>query len=127
MRRVRTLAKSALVATAAFALGGAAKAEDYPVSGKWTYDHASDKGAATDCGARTMTFDKGTRQDTVGSVPELKNKTATQTGAGQYKMLDTFYNGQTWGSVRYSMHVVDQDHVEINYGKGGSYTLRRCQ
>jgi hypothetical protein len=120
------------VAIVAFA--GSAQADGYPVSGKWTYDNSSDQGPATDCGARTMTFDNGTRQDTVGSVPQLKNKSATQTGDGQYNVVDTFFNGQTWGSVNYSMQVVDPDHVQINYDKGGSAfskggttTLRRCQ
>jgi hypothetical protein len=116
------------IVAASLVVVGTAQAGDYPVTGTWTYDSASDQGPATGCGGpNTMTFGNGMRHDTVGSVPELKNKTATQTGAGQYQMVDTFYNGQTWGSVSYQMQVVDQDHVQINYGKGGSYTLRRCQ
>jgi uncharacterized protein (DUF2147 family) len=113
------------VATAA--LIGPAHADGYPISGTWTYDQPSGQGPASGCGSRTMTFGNGTRQDSVGSVPQLKNKSTTQTGDGQFNVVDTFYNGQTWGSVSYSMHVVDPDHVEINYGKGSSYELRRCQ
>jgi ABC-type glycerol-3-phosphate transport system substrate-binding protein len=116
-----------LLAVTTLAIAGTAAADDYPVTGTWTYSNPSDSGAAQNCSGQTMTFGNGTRHDTVGSVPELKNKSATQTGAGQYQMVDTFFNGQTWGSVRYSMHVVDPDHVQINYDKGGSYTLRRCQ
>ena len=117
-----------IIAAATLALLSAAAADDYPVTGTWTYDNASAQGPAADCGGtNTMTFGNGMRHDTVGSVPELKNKTARQTGPGQYQVVDTFYNGQTWGSVSYSMQIVDKDHIQVSYSKGGSYTLRRCQ
>jgi len=122
--RVTTILATAV---AIFANAGSARSDDYPVTGTWTYSNPSDQGPAQNCSGQTMTFGNGMRHDTVGSVPELKNKTATQTGAGQYQMVDDFFNGQTRGSVSYTMRVVDPDHVEINYSKGGSYTLRRCQ
>ena len=133
MRRHTYLALLAIAAM--LAIAGGALAGDYPVSGKWTYDNASDPGPATNCsGPRTMTFGNSTRQDTVGSVPQLTNKSMTQTGDGQYRVVDAFYNGQSRGTVSYSMHVLDPDHLQINYdkggtpfGKGGSLTLRRCQ
>jgi hypothetical protein len=133
MRRHTNKASLAIAAMIAFA--GSAAAGDYPVSGKWTYDNSSDQGPATDCsGSRSMTFGNGARQDTVGTVPQLTNKSMTQTGEGQYKVVDSFYNGQSSGTVSYSMNVLDPDHVQINYDKGGtpfskgaSYTLRRCQ
>jgi hypothetical protein len=133
MRAHTTTALLAIATTFMFA--GSVAAGDYPVSGKWTYDNASDQGPATDCsGSRSMTFGNGTRQDMVGSVPQLTNKSTTPTGDGHYNVVDTFYNGQSWGTVSYSMNVLDPDHVQINYdkggtpfGKGASYTLRRCQ
>jgi len=121
------LPKIVASAAAVVALVASAGASDYPVTGKFTYDNPTAQGPATDCGGSTMTFGNGTRRDTVGSVPELQNKTARQIGAGEYNVVDTFYNGQTWGSVRYQMRVVDENHVQIDYDKGGSYTLRRCQ
>jgi hypothetical protein len=120
--------KSALAVAVAASFTGPVAAAGYPISGTWTYDHSSEKGPASDCsGTQTMSFNDGMRHDTVGSVPELKNTFARQTGPGQYRVLDTFYNGQTWGSVSYTMQIVDQDHVQIDYSKGGSYTLRRCE
>src|SRR5271165_393862 len=89
-----------IIAAATLALLSPATADDYPVTGTWTYDNTSAQGAAADCsGSSTMSFSNGTRHDTVGSVPELKNKTARQTGPGQFQVVDTFYNGQTWGNV----------------------------
>ena len=99
----------------------------YPVSGKWTYDGAAEPGPAKSCnGPRYMTFDGNMRHDTGGSVPELKNKTAVQTGAGLYRVVDTFYNGQTWGNVNYTLRLPDPDHIEIAYVTGGIFKLRRC-
>jgi hypothetical protein len=99
----------------------------YPVSGKWTYDNATEPGPATACnGPRTMTFDGDTRYDSGAGVRELQNKSTTQTGAGLYRVVDTFYNGQTWGNVNYTLRLTDPDHIEITYVKGGIFKLRRC-
>jgi hypothetical protein len=114
------------VAIAALA-GPALGVPGYPVSGAWTYDNANDPGPAKTCtGARTMTFDGIMRHDNVGSVAEFRNKSAIQSGAGLYRVVDTFYNGQTWGNVLYTLSLADPDHIQINYVKGGVFTLRRC-
>jgi hypothetical protein len=119
---VTTFALAALVL-----IGSAFAGTGYPVSGKWTYDQATDPGPAKDCvGARYMMFDGVMRHDTVGSVPELKNKSTIQTGDRLYRVVDTFYDGQTWGNVIYTLRLPDPDHIQINYVKGGAFNLRRC-
>jgi hypothetical protein len=116
------------VAVATFILVGLGFAgTGYPVSGKWTYDSATEPGPAKTCnGPRTMTFDGDTRYDTGGSVPQLQNKSTIQAGAYLYRVVDSFYNGQTWGNVNYTLRLPDPDHIEINYVKGGMLKLRRC-
>jgi hypothetical protein len=98
----------------------------YPVSGKWTYHGASEPGPAKSCANPTMTFDGTMRYDTGGSVPQLQNKSTIQSGTALYRVVDTFYNGQTWGNVSYSLRVPDPDHIEITYARGGVLRLRRC-
>jgi hypothetical protein len=115
------------IALATFALVASSFAgTGYPVSGKWTYNGPSEPGPAKTCTDRTMTFDGNMRYDTGGSVRELQNKSTIQTGAALYRVVDTFYNGQTWGNVSYTLRVPDADHIEINYATGGTFKLRRC-
>jgi hypothetical protein len=117
----------ATIALASFTLVAASfAATGYPVSGKWTYNSADESGPAKSCTGRTMTFDGNMRYDTGGSVRELQNKSTIQTGAALYRVVDTFYNGQTWGNVSYTLRLPDADHIEINYATGGMFKLRRC-
>jgi hypothetical protein len=73
-----------------------------------------------------MKFDGTTRHDTGGGIADFKNTSTVQTGAGVYRVVDMFYNGQTRGNVIFSLRVADTDHIQINYSKGGRLTLRRC-
>jgi hypothetical protein len=66
------------------------------------------------------------RNDTGGGIHEYKNKSAGQVGDRLYQVIDTFYNGQTWGFVNYQLRLPDGDHIEINSAKDGSAKLRRC-
>jgi hypothetical protein len=121
----RTIISIALATVALVGSGFAGTG--YPVSGKWTYDRATAPGPAPDCsGPRYMKFDGNTRYDTGGGIREFKNTRTVQTGAGLYRVVDTFYNGQTWGNVIYALRVADADHVQIDYAKGGHFALRRC-
>ena len=134
MQATKAAMKSAakrIVATLALAtvalVGSAFAGTGYPVSGKWTYDGASEPGPAPKCnGPRYMKFDGATRHDTGGGIADFKNTSTVQTGAGVYRVVDMFYNGQTRGNVIFSLRVADADHIQINYSKGGQLTLRRC-
>jgi hypothetical protein len=124
MKTFITIALAVLTSSALVGVGAAATG--YPVSGTWTYDGAAEPGPARTCGARTMRFAGDMRYDTGGSVPQAKNKSTVQTGSELYQITDTFYNGQTWGDIVYTLGVRDSDHIEINYAKGGTFKLRRC-
>lgn len=114
---------------------GVASAETYPVSGDWTYENAEEIGPAKTCGKKIMRFEGNVRSDTGTAAPKYKNISATRNGPGNWKMVDEFYNLQTWGRVQYTLRIVDQDHIELSYdripiqqdrGAGKSYLLRRC-
>jgi hypothetical protein len=125
-----TAAKSACPLIAALIAGAAliapAFADSYPVSGRWTFNDASGEGPTPACTGRIMTFSGNMRYDTGGGIHEYKNKTAGQVGDRLYQIVDTFYNGQTWGFANYQLRLPDSDHIEIDSAKDGSAKLRRC-
>ena len=117
MRATKAAMKSAakrIVATLALAtvalVGSAFAGTGYPVSGKWTYDGTSEPGPSPRCnGPRYMKFDGTTRHDTGGGIADFKNTSTVRTGAGVYRVVDMFYNGQTRGNVIFSLRVADAD------------------
>ena|SRR5215468_1306286 len=126
MKSANKIGITLALATAAL-VGSAFAGTGYPVSGKWTYEGASAPGPAPKCnGPRYMKFDGTMRHDTGGGIADFKNTSTVQTGAGVYRIVDLFYNGQTQGNVIFSLRVADTDHIQINYSKGGQLTLRRC-
>ena len=123
MRPNRLLPASAL----AIAMCVPAQAASYPVAGTWTYENASDKGAAKDCGRRRMEFDGNLRHDTGSGAPEYKNVSVTDSGAESWRIVDEFFTGMIRGRVTYTLRVLDADHIELHIDMGGSTTrLRRC-
>ena len=122
MTRICTLVL-ALIA-AAFA-ADAARA-DYPVTGKWTYDNASDNGPAKDCGKRTMEFRGAQRFDTVGGVSQYRNVSVDQASATAFDVVDEFFNVMIRGRVQYTLRVIDKDHIVLRLDRGGTISLRRC-
>ena len=117
-----------LLAAAALGLANApARADNYPVSGYWTYEHASENGPAKDCGKHNMQFAGRMRYDTDGGAREYKNLSAAQSGS-TYNVVDEFFTGMIRGNSRYTLRIVDADHIELRFEKGGRTTLlRRCE
>ena len=112
---------------AAAALGNVARADSYPVSGKWTYDNAEEEGPAKECGRHTMEFKGEMRFDTGSGAPEYKNMTVTKFDTSSWRVLDQFYTGQIWGRVSYTLQLVDDDHLKLRFDAGGRVSaLRRC-
>ena len=103
-----------------------ALADTYPVSGTWTYDNATAKGPAKICGPRIMRFAGDVRHDTETSAPDYRNMSVRKTSATTWRIDDQFSTVQIWGRVHYTLRVIDEDHIEIEYDKGGSRLLRRC-
>jgi hypothetical protein len=124
-----------LISLALASAVGTACADTYPVSGTWTYENASEKGPAKNCGKKVARFNGTTRQDTATSAPEYKNVSVTRDGAGGWRLVDEFYTLQVRGRVNLSIRLLDEDHIEIQYdrvniqsdrGAGKTFLLRRC-
>ncbi|MBI4274971.1 MAG: hypothetical protein HY659_09770 [Rhizobiales bacterium] len=102
------------------------RADNYPITGKWTYENATADGPAKDCGKRFTDFQGTRRLDKGGSVPDYRNVTAAQSGSGEYRVTDEFFNGQVRGRVNYTLQQRDQDHIELRMS-GKTIPLRRCE
>ena len=103
-------------------------AGDYPVSGAWGQSASSAKGAI-DCGnTRVIDFKGDTRTDSKGGVPAYRVKSITTEGSSRYRVVDEFTTGQIRnGSTSYTLHQVDDDHIELNMQRGGMLKLQRCK
>jgi hypothetical protein len=124
---MRTAITASLAALAVVLAAGAAHADVFPVTGKFTYDDADEPGPAKVCGSRTMRFQGEQRFDTVGGASDLRNVSVVQTGLQVYQVVDEFFNAMIRGRVYYTLSVIDPDHVEIKLNSGGGTTLlRRC-
>jgi hypothetical protein len=105
-----------------------AQADTYPVSGTWTYDSASQKGPAKNCGQRVMRFEGNIRHDTGTSVPQYRNISIDKRGERQWYVIDDFYTLQIRGRMIYMLQLVDEDHIQLTLEKGGkTFLLRRCE
>jgi hypothetical protein len=109
------------------ALAAPALAGSYPVSGQWGQSASLEKGAIDCAGKRIIDFKGDQRTDSKGGVPAYRNKTVTDVGPSQYRVVDQFTNGQVNnGSVNYMLRLVDADHIEMS-GQAGSLKLQRCK
>ncbi len=116
---------ASLIALASLAAWAAA--EDYPVSGRWTYDDPATSGPAPDCKQPAMEFRGTQRFDSGGGMPAYHNKRVEQDSETSYRVVDEFNNVQTRGHTSYTLSLPDKDHLRLDYDQGGkSVTLRRC-
>ncbi len=109
------------------AWAGGAVADSYPVSGRWTYDHATESGPAKNCGGRNMEFQGERRLDSVGGVPEFRNVSVSEISSSSYRVVDEFFTVQIRGRMEFTLGIVDPDHIEIHLIRAGkTFMLRRC-
>ena len=109
------------------ALAVPALADGYPVDGKWGQSAGSENGAIDCSGKRVITFSGNQRQDSQGGVPAYRNKSVTAEGSS-YRVVDQFTTGQiSNGSVSYTLHQVDADHIVMQQQQGGTIKLQRCK
>lgn len=121
--RVLTICLIAL----AQAVSGGALAASYPVSGRWTYDHATESGPAKNCGRRTMEFQGARRLDSIGGVPEYRNVSVTPISSSSFQVVDEFFTVQIRGRMEFTLRILDADHIEIHLIRAGkTFALRRC-
>lgn len=118
----------ALAVIAAAALGAPAFADSYPVSGKWGVSTSNEKGPV-DCGKlRVIQFNGDQRIDSGGGVPAYRNRTVQPEGSNRFRVEDEFTTGQIANAhVDYTLHKVDDDHLDMNQESGGLLTLRKCK
>ena len=125
-RDIRRLGLWLITAAVGILIVSAAFADDYPVSGKWTYDNPTADGPAEDCGSRYMSFEGNARRTTVGGVPFFSNFKVEQIGNTRYRITDQFDNGMISARQTYTLRVVDNDHIELDLSAGPTIQLRRC-
>ena len=120
---VRLLMIVALVAASAPAL-----ADSYPVSGRFgVVPSFTDK--PLDCaGKRIVAFNGNQRTDSKGGVPAYRNRSVEPAGASRWKVIDIFTTGQISNAQAiYTLHAIDDQHVEMAMQPGGMLKLQRCK
>ena len=125
---MKTISTVAALACAAVALASPASAGTYPVGGKWGQSTSVEKGPI-DCGKlRVIGFNGSQRTDSKGGVPAYRNRTVSNTGAGQYSVVDEFTTGQIGNAhVNYTLRIVDAETLELTMQQGGTLKLRKCK
>src|SRR5262245_22428606 len=123
---MRTTITASLAALAVVLAAGAAHADPFPVTAKFTHDGANEPRPAKACGKRTMRFQGEQRFDTVGGASDLRNISVVQTGLQAWQMDDEFFNAMIRGRVYYTLSVVDDDHIQLKMATGETILLRRC-
>ena len=117
----------AIFVAIAIALGSGAAMADYPVSGKWTYENASDPGPDEACPGRTMEFRGVQRFDTGGGVAQYRNVSVDEAEPKLFAVVDEFFNVQIRGRVTYALRILDEDHIVLQVvSTGATIQLRRC-
>ena len=119
--------RSLMVGIVALALtaGLAAAADNYPVSGRWTYEDAAAKGAAPSCGKRNMEFRGAQRLDSGSGASQYRNVSVSRNSASSYDVIDEFFTVQIRGRVAYVLNIRDEDHIQLVLS-GKTILLRRC-
>jgi hypothetical protein len=119
--------KIILTAMLTAALTAPALAGNYPVSGRWGESASSKKGAIDCTGLRVITFNGDQRTDTAGGVRAYRNRSVTDDGPSQYRIVDEFTTGQISDAhVTYTLRVVDSDHIVLQSPQG-TLKLQRCK
>lgn len=105
-----------------------ALAAGYPVSGRWGQDSGSAPGPVDCSGKRVIEFKGDQRTDSGGGVPGYRIKSIEPSGPKRWRVVDYFTSGQIRnGTVSFTLHETDADHIELDLQKGGQLKLRRCK
>jgi hypothetical protein len=118
-----------VLAVATFAASAAvARADTYPVSGRFGISNWTVKGAIDCANLRVINFAGEQRTDSDGGVPGYRNNWVRREGEGRYRVADWFSNGQVRnGQVFYELLVLDADRLEMILDRGGTLKMQRCQ
>jgi len=120
---MRALAASMILLAAASTV--AARADTYPVSGRWGVGQPSKQ--PVDCAKlRVIAFNGDQRTDSKGGVPAYRNVSVTP-AAGGWRIVDAFNTGQINARATLTLHKIDDNNVELNLQPGGLLKLQRCK
>jgi hypothetical protein len=119
-----------LILTAALiaALPAAARADTYPVNGRFgVVTSFTDK--PVDCsGKRVIAFSGNQRTDSKGGVPAYRNRSVQAAGTATWRVVDIITTGQiSNANAVFTLHARDDDHLEMNQQPGGALKLQRCK
>src|SRR5262249_37351982 len=104
----------------------AAAADNYPVSGRWTYEDAAAKGPAKSCGKRNMEFRGAQRLDSGSGASQYRNVSVSRNSASSFDVIDEFFTVQIRGRVAYVLNIRDDDHIQLAMARK-TILLRRCE
>jgi hypothetical protein len=110
---------AACVATPALAI-------TYPVSGSWTVSTESKPGPVDCTGERIIRFDPFRRFDSGGGVPDYRVIDLVHEGDTAFRITEEFNTGQIKARLRYTLHLIDPDRIELAMERGGTLKLKRC-
>jgi hypothetical protein len=118
-----------VLAVATFAASAAvARADTFPVSGRFGISNWTVKGAIDCANLRVINFAGEQRTDSDGGVPSYRNNWVRREGEGRYRVSDWFTTGQIRnGQMFYELRVVDPDRIEMIQQRGGTLRLQRCK
>jgi hypothetical protein len=105
-----------------------ALADSYPVSGRFgVVPSFTDK--PLDCaGKRIVAFNGNQRTDSKGGVPAYRNRSVEPAGASRWKVVDIFTTGQISNAQAiYTLHAINDQHVEMAMQPGGALKLQKCK
>jgi hypothetical protein len=117
-----------LIAAALTALAAPALAATYPVSGRWGQSDSSNKGPIDCSKLRFIAFNGDQRTDSGGGVPAYRLKSISADGSSHFRVTDVFTTGQVNnGSARYTLRLIDAEHIEMDLQPSGAIRLQRCK
>lgn len=128
MVRSKSASLPAAIAAALLLTMTCARADNYPLSGRWGVTASTEKGPIDCARLRIITFNGNQRTDTGSGVPTYRNRSVQPNGASAWRIVDEFSTGQiNNGHTTYTLNLIEPDRAEMNLQPGGLVKLRQCK
>ena len=116
------------LACLAVALACPARADTYPVAGRFAVGGWTEAGRIDCTGLRVMTFGGRWRRDTGGGVSTFVNRSVARIDEHSFAVVDEFTTGQVYyANAMYDLYIVDADRLLLHLQPGGVLKLQRCR
>ena len=124
----RLLPRLLPLAAVSLCLTAPALADTYPVNGRFGVVPSFTVKPLDCAGKRIVAFNGNQRTDSKGGVPAYRNRSVEPAGASRWKVIDIFTTGQISNAQAiYTLHAVDDHHVEMVMQPGGALKLQKCK